>query len=122
MDLPECGRVMYISSIPLEESESLTCRVRNIRVTGRLTHHNCVKRQATLTDPQTSSFVCIDTTLAEPLEGTVGSLFQAIGQFEPSQDGPVIKASIMRCVDGLDLPMYNRVLEIQQQYLRSRFS
>ncbi|XP_062608129.1 uncharacterized protein LOC134269975 [Saccostrea cucullata] len=122
MDLPECGRVMSISSIPLEESVSLTSRVRNIRVTGRLTHHNCVKRQATLSDPQSNSSVCIDTTLVEPLEGTVGSLFQAIGELEPSKNGPVIKASIMRCVDGLDLPMYNRALEIQQQYLQSRIS
>lgn len=89
----------------------------------RLIHHNCKTGQATLCDPQTNSSVFIDTTLTEPLESVVGSLFQVIGEVEQLENcGAIIKAKIMRCVDGLDLLLYSRALEIQQQYMQSRFS
>lgn len=84
--------------------------------------HDCINRQATLCDPQTSASVCVDTSLAEPLEGSVGSLFQVIGEVEREDGGdtPIVRARIMRCVDGMDLLMYNRALRNQQKYFQSR--
>lgn len=84
--------------------------------------HDCINRQATLCDPQTSASVCVDTSLAEPLEGSVGSLFQVIGEVEREDGGDttIVRARVMRCVDGMDLLMYNRALRNQQKYFQSR--
>lgn len=68
--------------------------------------------------------MCVDTSLAEPLEGSVGSLFQVIGEVEREDGGdtPIVRvrARVMRCVDGMDLLMYNRALRNQQKYFQSR--
>ncbi|XP_022320229.2 CST complex subunit TEN1-like [Crassostrea virginica] len=113
MDLPECGRVHEISS-------ALSLDKQSVRITGRLTQHDCINRRAFLSDPSTRVSVCVDTTLTEPLGGVVGSQFQVIGRLEQEDRSPVIRTRIMRCVDGLDLLMYDRVLKAQQQHLRSR--
>ncbi|XP_052672692.1 CST complex subunit TEN1-like [Crassostrea angulata] len=115
MDLPKCGSVQEISN-------ALSTNQGSIKVTGRLIQHDCINRQATLCDPQTSASLCVDTSLTEPLEGSVGSLFQVIGEVEREDGGdtPIVRARIMRCVDGMDLLMYNRALRNQQKYFQSR--
>ena len=79
-------------------------------------------------DPKTQAFVVIDTTLVEPFDAKIGSLFQFIGEIKghgkEEENTAVsqlqVQARIVRCCDGLDLLMYEHALKTQREYLKSR--
>ncbi|KAK7477513.1 hypothetical protein BaRGS_00031198 [Batillaria attramentaria] len=97
---------------------------RSISVTGRLDEHDVETCQATLVDPKTQKQLQVDTSLVEPFPAKVGSLFQLIGEVMDNRDkdgaGLVLQARVVRCVDGLDLVMYERALSSQREFMRNR--
>ncbi|XP_045159578.2 CST complex subunit TEN1-like [Mercenaria mercenaria] len=96
---------------------------QSVCVTGRLTLHEFSACLAKLTDPQSKSEICIDTSLIEPFQARFGSQFQMIGELEPgSQHDIVLKARVVRCVDGLDMSLYRKAIECQRMYLQKRNS
>lgn len=95
----------------------------SVCVTGRLTEHEVSACIAKLLDPQDKSELSIDTSLIEPFEARSGSLFQMIGELEPGRHGDIVlKARVVRCVDGLDMPLYRKAIECQRTYLEKRKS
>ena len=68
----------------------------------------------------------VDTTLVEPFDAKIGSLFQFIGEVKPhggeGESALVLQlqARVVRCCDGLDLLMYEQALKTQRKYLSSR--
>jgi len=92
-----------------------------LRLYFRLDRHNCSQSKATLCDPQSSTSLQLDTRLIEPFDARIGSLFQVIGELECGDTNQVVlKARVIRCVDGMDLIMYRRVVDSQRRYLKSR--
>lgn len=94
---------------------------QSVSVVGRLTMHEVSECTAKLADPSTKSDMLINTTLIEPFEARVGSLFHLIGEIESSNDDRVVlKARVVRCVDGLDLALYKKAIEGQRKYFELR--
>ena len=61
----------------------------------------------------------VNTTLIEPLE-EVGSIFQLIGELSCSNEDLTLNVRLIRCVDGMDLVLYKKALELQRQYFKDR--
>eukprot|EP00126_Sphaerothecum_destruens_P005026 Sdes_comp18507_c0_seq2m8544 len=69
----------------------------------------------------------IDTCLLGPVSFKIGSLFQFIGELEVTDtfrtprkhqiEGLLLKATVTRCVDGLDVGVYTAALDIKRRYL-----
>ena len=85
----------------------------------RLDQHDFQNCRAVLTDPQTGCSVNINTSLIEPFE-EVGSIFQLIGEMSCSNEDLTLNARLIRCVDGMDLVLYKKALELQRQYFKDR--
>lgn len=94
---------------------------KSVCVTGRLSEHEVSSCMAKLLDPQNKADMSIDTSLIEPFEARSGSLFQMIGELERGKQGDVVlKARVVRCVDGLDMALYRKAVECQRTYLEKR--
>lgn len=93
----------------------------SVNVIGRLTVHEVSNCLAKLADPQSKSELCVDTSLIEPFDARFGSLFNMIGELEDgNQNEIVLRARVVRCVDGLDLSLYRKAIESQRRYLENR--
>ena len=88
----------------------------------RLVSHNYRFCLATVADIRSQHFLDIDTRLVEPFEGSSGSLFQFIGEMDclAENTDKLLKARVVRCVDGLDVMLYNQALQHQNEYLNNR--
>lgn len=95
---------------------------QSVCVTGRLTEHLVGQCTAKLCDPQSKAELVINTSLIEPFEARFGSLFQMIGELETGYQGYdlVMKARVVRCVDGLDISLYKKAVQCQRNYLEKR--
>lgn len=110
---------------------------KSVNVTGRLSEHDIDDCIAKLVDPQTKKELTIDTSLIEPFGARLGSLFQMIGELETIGSGDfrtsgsgdfrtkvgncvVLKARVVRCVDGMDLALYRKALQLQREFLSKK--
>lgn len=66
----------------------------------------------------------VDTTLvAAELAFAVDSLYQVIGELQPPQQGqqgggpPVLRARVARCVDGMDVGLYEQAVRLRRNFL-----
>lgn len=76
----------------------------------------------------------VDTTLLGGLEFQPGQLYQFVGELEQSEDGvssslrltslitfrdqtPLLRARVMRDIDGMDMDLYRRAVELMRQTL-----
>ncbi|XP_042689268.1 CST complex subunit TEN1 isoform X1 [Centrocercus urophasianus] len=116
--LPSAG-VYYFpweinSSIP--EGEAL-------RTFGRLSCYDLARSEATLSTQHGSAqhHVHIDTTLVEPFEAQLGSLYMVLGEAERREgESPVIKARILTCVEGMNMPLLEQAIQEQRKYFQER--
>lgn len=60
-----------------------------------------------------SYFLRVDVSLIEGLPFKVSSLFQFIGELLEDEEGIYLKARVARNIDGIDLPLYEKVLELK---------
>ena len=88
----------------------------------RLQTHDFEQCRAVITDLTSKHSVTIDTRLIEPFQATTGVTFQFIGEMHPSDtsDKMLLQARVVRCVEGLDLSLYERAIDIQRRYLEQR--
>lgn len=116
--LPSAG-VYYFpweinSSIP--EGEAL-------RTFGRLSCYDLARSEAILSTQHGSAqhHVRIDTTLVEPFEAQLGSLYVVLGEAEHREgESPVIKARILTCVEGMNVPLLEQAIQEQRKYFQER--
>lgn len=119
----QSGKPTFIDEI-IEDTKQMDMGGNSVCVTGRLTEHDVDSCQAQLTDPQTKKDLYVDTAFIEPFEARFGSLFQMIGELENKSDKGnnivVLKARVVRCVDGMDIALYRKAVEYQRTYLQKR--
>ncbi|XP_077985499.1 CST complex subunit TEN1-like [Glandiceps talaboti] len=117
--LPASGEILRLNEI-MEKGED----GKAVRVMGRLKSHNYVKCHAVLSalDRNTNLTLDIDTKLVEPFNSKIGSVFQFIGELDYLCEGftVIIQARVVRCVDGVDVTLYYRALDLQRKYLQER--
>ncbi|NXC46454.1 TEN1L protein, partial [Penelope pileata] len=116
--LPSAG-VYYFpweinSSVP--EGEAL-------RTFGRLCSYDLARSEAVLSAQHGSAQhrVRVNTALVEPFEAQLGSLYMVLGEVEHREDeSPVIKARILTCVEGMNVPLLEQAIQEQRKYFNER--
>ncbi|XP_024409729.1 CST complex subunit TEN1 [Desmodus rotundus] len=96
-----------------------------LRTFGRLCLYDVTQSRVTLTaqrgSEQHQTLVC--TKLVEPFQAQMGSLYTVLGELEHQQDGgPVVKARVLTCVEGMNLALLERAISEQRAYQRERDS
>ncbi|XP_074900674.1 CST complex subunit TEN1 isoform X1 [Buteo buteo] len=116
--LPSAG-VYYFpweinSSVP--EGEAL-------RTFGRLCCYDLARSKAVLTAQHHSTQyqVSVDTEFVEPFQAQLGSLYMLLGEVEHREgEGPIVKARILTCVEGMNVPLLERAIQEQRKYFNER--
>ncbi|XP_071094994.1 uncharacterized protein [Haliotis cracherodii] len=121
-NLPSHGEPLIIDEIFQRLSSDIaSIDGKSARIVGRLEEHNIHTCTAQVVDSNNRRPLTIDTRLVEPFSAKIGSLFQFIGELDcASNTNVTLKARVVRCVDGLDMKMYQKALVAQRQYLASR--
>ena len=87
--------------------------------------HDLQRCRAVIVDRCSTVQLCVNTSLIEPFEARLNSLYQFIGDAENSDtnSGTLerrLKAISYRCVDGLDLVEYYRAVSASSALLQQR--
>ena len=87
--------------------------------------HNLHSCQVVITDRCSTVQLHVNTSLIEPFEVQMNSLYQFIGDVESSDTHSGIaerclKAISYRCVDGLDLVKYYHAVDARNAYIQNR--
>lgn len=119
--LPKPG-VYYF---PWEVSASRLPEGSALRTFGRLSAYRMAESRVTLTalheSKQHEVLVC--TRLVEPFHAQVGSLYIVLGELQHQADGgAMVKARVLTCVEGLNLPLLEQAIREQRAYLQERLS
>ncbi|XP_055431154.1 CST complex subunit TEN1 isoform X2 [Bubalus kerabau] len=95
---------------------TLTCRLCNYDMT-----QSQVTLMAQLRSDQHPILIC--TKLVEPFQAQVGSLYTVLGELEHQKDGScVVKARVLTCVEGMNLPLLEQAIREQRLYQQERDS
>ncbi|XP_006145835.1 CST complex subunit TEN1 isoform X1 [Tupaia chinensis] len=111
-----------------------------LRTFGRLSLYDTVHSRATLTvqhgSEQHQVLVC--TKLVEPFQAQVGALYVVLGELDQQKgtrpqwhrrpwspvgglDGTsVVKARVLTCVEGMNLPLLEQAIQEQRRYQQGR--
>ncbi|XP_069728339.1 CST complex subunit TEN1 [Phaenicophaeus curvirostris] len=116
--LPSAG-VYYFpweinSSVP--EGETL-------RTFGKLCSYNLAQSEAVLTAQHSSAQyqVCVNTEFVEPFQAQLGSRYLVVGEVEHREgEGPVVKARILTCVEGMNVLLLEQAVQEQRKYFSER--
>ena len=88
----------------------------SVRVLGKLTGFDAAASEATLEDAGWP--LKVDTSLLGQPALRIGGLFSFIGETETRHDGLRLRARVVRCVDGIDLGLFDRALQLRRQFLQ----
>ncbi|NXT43699.1 TEN1L protein, partial [Pelecanoides urinatrix] len=94
-----------------------------LRTFGRLSCYNLARSEAVLTARHSSAQyrVCVDTTFVEPFQAQLGSCYMVLGDAVHREgEGPVIKARILTCVEGMNVPLLEQAIQEQRKYFNER--
>ncbi|XP_012634311.1 CST complex subunit TEN1 isoform X2 [Microcebus murinus] len=119
MMLPKPG----IYYLPWEVSAGQVPDGGTLRTFGRLCLYDVAESRVKLTAQHGSDehelLVC--TKLVEPFQAQEGSLYVVLGELEPQEDGgPVVKARVLTCVEGMNLPLLEQAIQEQRRYQQER--
>ncbi|XP_066093565.1 CST complex subunit TEN1 [Saccopteryx bilineata] len=119
MMLPKPG----IYHFPWEVSAGQVPDGGSLRTFGRLCLYDMTQSRVTLTaqhgSDQHQIFVC--TKLVEPFQAQTGSLYTVLGELEHQKDGgSMVKARLLTCVEGMNLPLLEQAIREQRTYQRER--
>lgn len=119
--IPASGEPLFIEEI-IQRLSSENLEGKSVRINGKLDEHDAEACTARLVDPHSGKNLVVNTMLIEPFSAKKGSLFQMIGELDclNSRNKVVLKARVVRCVDGLDMTMYRKALQAQRDYFNSR--
>lgn len=120
----QCARFVGFPALLASSDPSLEGIVR---VIGRVEQYDPSHSMLVLQDPSSQSLqIAIDTTNLEPFCPKVGVLHQFIGEAD-YRDIPihgaggdkwvVVKALVHRCMDGLNMELYLKSLEVRMKNL-----
>ncbi|KAI8918301.1 telomere-capping, CST complex subunit-domain-containing protein [Powellomyces hirtus] len=123
------GTILYISEII--NSNPGPIEPKSVRVLGILVAFDSTHTLALI--EHAGAHLIVDAALLGPFHHRLKSLLQFIGEVErgwkPPKDLPfelppgpqvLLRARIVRNVDGLDLPLYDQALEIRRKFDRER--
>ncbi|XP_033641200.1 CST complex subunit TEN1-like [Asterias rubens] len=120
-NLPESAEIMKLQEV-IDSASQLTGKA--VRLIAKLDTYDCVKQRATLCsiDRQHNQRFLLDTRFIEPFHARPGSVFQFIGELDSASSNhqPILRARVVRCVDGMDVAMYNKALDAQRKFFKSR--
>eukprot|EP00051_Salpingoeca_urceolata_P007867 m.101209 g.101209 ORF g.101209 m.101209 type:complete len:155 (+) comp15448_c0_seq1:2214-2678(+) len=92
---------------------------RAVRVVGKVKEHSHETQSMVLT--LDGANLVVDVAVASPDKGSrTGSLFECSGTIDAAPDhsgGIVLRALLCRCVDGLDVALMKRALQVRRQFL-----
>uniref|UniRef100_A0A8C0GUX6 CST complex subunit TEN1 n=1 Tax=Chelonoidis abingdonii TaxID=106734 RepID=A0A8C0GUX6_CHEAB len=93
-----------------------------LRTFGRLHCYDMVQSEAILTALHSSvqHQVCVCTKFVEPFQAQLGSLYVALGEIEQRDGKPVLKARVLMCVEGMNLPLLEQAIQEQRRYFQER--
>ena len=119
--IPESGEPLFIEEV-LQRTSVENLEGKSVRITGKLEEYDAGASTARLVDPQSGKSLLVNTVLIEPFSAKRGSLFQMIGELDclNNRNEVMMKARVVRCVDGLDMTMYRKALTAQWEYLSMR--
>lgn len=119
--IPASGEPLFIEEV-IQKLSSENLEGKSVRITGKLDEHDAEACMGRLVDPQSGKNLVVNTMLIEPFSAKKGSLLQIIGELDclNSRNEVVLKARVVRCVDGLDMTMYRKALQAQRDYFNSR--
>ncbi|VTJ59402.1 Hypothetical predicted protein [Marmota monax] len=96
-----------------------------LRTFGRLCLYDVTQSRVTLRAQHGSDQhqVLVCTKLVEPFQAQVGSLYVVLGELEQEDDGGyVVKARLLTCVEGINLPSLEQAILEQRLYQQERGS
>uniref|UniRef100_A0A8C3YRU8 CST complex subunit TEN1 n=1 Tax=Catagonus wagneri TaxID=51154 RepID=A0A8C3YRU8_9CETA len=94
-----------------------------LRTFGRLCSYDLTQSRVTLTAQHRSDQhqILVCTKLVEPFQAQIGSLYTVLGELERQEDGgSVVKARVLTCVEGMNLPLLEQAIREQRLYLQER--
>ncbi|NWR66249.1 TEN1L protein, partial [Bucorvus abyssinicus] len=97
-----------------------------LRTFGRLCRYDLARSEAVLTAQHSSAqyWVCVDTKFVEPFQAQVGSCYMVLGEAEHREGkcsaSPVVKARILTCVEGMNVPLLEQAIQEQRKYFSER--
>ncbi|NWH56961.1 TEN1L protein, partial [Geococcyx californianus] len=116
--LPSAGVYYFLweinSSVP--EGEAL-------RTFGKLCSYDLARSEAVLTAQHSSAQyqVCVNTEFVEPFQAQLGTRYLVLGEVEQREgEGPVLKARILTCVEGMNVPLLEQAIQEQRKYFNER--
>uniref|UniRef100_A0A8D0P8H8 CST complex subunit TEN1 n=1 Tax=Sus scrofa TaxID=9823 RepID=A0A8D0P8H8_PIG len=117
--LPQPG----IYYFPWEVSAGHVPDGNTLRTFGRLCSYDLTQSRVTLMAQHRSDQhrILVCTKLVEPFQAQVGSLYTVLGELERQEGGgSVVKARVLTCVEGMNLPLLEQAIREQRQYLQER--
>ena len=84
--------------------------------------HNLSSCRAEIEGLSKTERLIISTRLVEPLKAQPGAVIQVIGELEISPSDParfILLAEIVRLMDPMDLEIYYKAMDSQNEYLRT---
>ncbi|XP_006869732.1 PREDICTED: CST complex subunit TEN1 [Chrysochloris asiatica] len=97
----------------------------SLRTFGRLGLYDMTQSSMTLVAQHGSDEhqVVVCTKLVEPFQAQLGALYVVLGELEHQEDGGVmVKARVLTCVEGMNLPLLEQAIREQRLYQRERES
>ncbi|XP_054077269.1 CST complex subunit TEN1 isoform X2 [Rissa tridactyla] len=94
-----------------------------LRTFGRLCSYDLAQSKAVLAAQHSSAqyHVCVDTKFVEPFQAQLGSRYVVLGEAEHREgEGPVVKARILTCVEGMNVPLLEQAIQEQRKYFNER--
>ncbi|KAF4797345.1 CST complex subunit TEN1 [Turdus rufiventris] len=86
--------------------------------------YDLAQSEAVLTTQHNSAQykVCVDTKFVEPFQAQVGSFYMVLGEVEHREEtsSPVVKARILTCVEGVNVPLLEQAIQEQRKYFNER--
>ncbi|XP_061420475.1 CST complex subunit TEN1 isoform X2 [Lethenteron reissneri] len=108
----------------LEGGEPTDGEVQSVRTIGRMVLYDAVHSRArvTMVNGTECHKLWVDTSLIEPFTTRMGGLYLFLGEIErlTDEECPLLKARVVQCVDGVDLPALEQALKDQRRYLATR--
>ncbi|ORX41707.1 hypothetical protein BCR36DRAFT_416602 [Piromyces finnis] len=124
------GKIIHINELEKEPKKYIG---ETVRVLGKLININLRENLVLLEHPLSHSKLLVDTKHLGNWSGRLKSFQQFIGEIKEYHNtdisnkfhntiiktynnGIILKANIVRCVDGLDFHVYEKVVDIRRQF------